>query len=61
MKILVVRIDADGEGHYRAKVLTHSDFRGQEFIGTSQENAFMGLRKALEDLDFSGKLCLEQK
>ena len=61
MKTLVVRIDADGEGHYRAKIVTHGDFRGQEFIGTSQENAFMGLRNVLKNMEFSGKLCLEQK
>ena len=61
MEILIVRIDNDGEGHYRAKIITHGDFRGQEFIGASQQNAFIGLRKVLENSGFSGKLCLEQK
>ncbi len=61
MMTLIVRIDADGEGHYRAKVVTHCDFHGQEFIGTSKENAFIGLRKVLERLDFFGKLRQEKK
>ncbi len=61
METLIVRIDSDDEGYYRARVMTRGDFHCQQFIGTSQENAFMGLSSILRNLGFSGNLCLEKK
>ena len=59
MKTLIVRIDKDFCGTYRARVITHGNFYGISVIGISQQDIFASLAEELQKAGFSGKLCKE--